>query len=73
MAEDTSNLVLEHLRHIRSQVDTMRHDMSDMKLRLVVIEGHVGSLVVGQAGHNSEIDRLKRRVDRIEQRLELTD
>ena len=73
MTEDTTSLVLEHLRHIRSQIDALRLDMGDVKLRLTVIEGHIASLVVGQTGHNSEMDRLKIRIDRIERRLELTE
>ncbi len=73
MTDETTNIVLEHLRHIRSQIDVLRSDMSDVKLRLTVIDGHVASVVVGQIGHNSEMDRLKIRIDRIERRLDLTE
>lgn len=47
--------------------------MRNMNVRMAAIEGHMASLVTGGVGQNSEIDRLKRRVDRIELRLELTD
>src|SRR6185437_16395082 len=34
MADDATNLVLEHLRHIRDAVDGLREDMKDVKRRL---------------------------------------
>ena len=73
MTDETTNLVLEMLRHIRSQVDDIRERMTSVERRLSVIEGHIASLVLGQAGHNSEIDRINKRLDRIERRLELAD
>lgn len=73
MADETQNIVLEHLRHIRGRVDHLSDEMRNMNVRMAAIEGHMASLVTGGVGQNSEIDRLKRRVDRIELRLELTD
>lgn len=73
MTEETTSLVLEHLRYIRGSVDALRTEMSDVKLRLSVIEGHIASLVLGQSGHNSENDRVNKRLDYIERRLELTE
>ncbi|MDR4516982.1 MAG: hypothetical protein MRK00_06305 [Nitrosomonas sp.] len=34
MSEDSQNLVLEHLRHIRGRVDLIADDMKEVKLRL---------------------------------------
>jgi uncharacterized coiled-coil protein SlyX len=73
MAQETDNVVLEHLRHIRSKVDTIEERMGRVELRLAAVEGHLASLVLGEAGQNSEIDRIRRRLDRIERRLELAD
>jgi hypothetical protein len=47
MTEETSNIVLEHLRHIRGRIDGLNDDM-----RQVI---------------------LKKRLERVERRLELTD
>jgi hypothetical protein len=73
MAQETDNVVLEHLRHIRSKVDTIEERMGRVELRLAAVEGHLASLVLGEAGQNSEIDRIRHRLDRIERRLELAD
>ena len=52
-------------------MDDVRERLIAVERRLTVIEGHMASLVLGQAGHNSEIDMIKSRLDRIEGRLEL--
>lgn len=36
--ENTENLVLEHLRHIRGRVDQIAEDMGDLKLRMSGLE-----------------------------------
>lgn len=73
MANDPDNLVLEHLRPIRTTVDETRDRLSRVEVRLSAIEGHLGKLVLSEAGQNLEIDKLRTRIDRIERRLELTD
>ena len=44
MAEETSNLMLEHLRHIRSRVDGLTDDMRQVVLRLGAMERHLAGL-----------------------------
>jgi hypothetical protein len=73
MADQADNLVLEHLRHIRSKADQIDDRMGRVELRLAAVEGHLASLLLAEAGQNSEIDRIKRRLERIERRLELAD
>jgi archaellum component FlaC len=73
MVDETSNLVLEHLRHIRAVVDETNEDVKRLMLRTGVIQQHFASFRVSEAGQNLEIDRIKSRLDRIERRLELTD
>jgi predicted nuclease with TOPRIM domain len=65
MAE-TDNIVLEHLRHIRSAVDGLRDDMREVKGRLGILESQYANL-------SNRLDRLDGRVERIEQRLNLAD
>jgi hypothetical protein len=73
MTEETTNLVLEHLRHIRAVVDETRGDVKRLVLRTGLIEQNFATSQVSEAGQNLEIDRIKERLDRIERRLELSD
>jgi tetrahydromethanopterin S-methyltransferase subunit G len=73
MTEETTNLVLEQLRDIRSRIDNLQSDMRQVILRLGSIERHVAGLNISDVNQNSEIDRIKQRLDRVERRLELTD
>jgi len=71
MANEANNLVLEHLRHIRTVVDETREDVKRLVLRTGLIEQNFATSQVSEAGQNLEIDRIKERLNRIEQRLEL--
>jgi hypothetical protein len=73
MSEETTNLVLEHLRHIRSRVDGLADDMRQVILRLGAQDRHLVGRQISEVGQNTEIDRIKQRLQRIERRLELTD
>jgi hypothetical protein len=71
MADQTDNLVLEHLRYIRTVVDETREDVKRLVLRTGLIEQNFATSQVSEAGQNLEIDRIKERLNRIERRLEL--
>lgn len=73
MAQEPRDLVLEHLRRIDHKVDGLREEMQSMNLRMSAMERHMLGQMTNEYDQNDEIDRLKRRVDRIERRLELTD
>ena len=73
MTEEATNLMLEHLRHIRARVDGLSDDMRQVILRLGAVERHVGGVHISDVNQNSEIDLIKDRLQRIERRLELTD
>ena len=73
MTEETTNLVLEHLRHIRSRVDGLTDAMRQVVLRLGAMERHLAGLHVSDVSQNAEIEQMKGRLQRIERRLELTD
>jgi tetrahydromethanopterin S-methyltransferase subunit G len=72
MTEEMTHLVLEHLRHIRVKVDSLDERVGRVEVRLSAVEGHLGGLIVSEAAQNAEIDKIGRRLDRIEQRLELS-
>ncbi len=78
MSENVENLVLEHLRHIRSRVDQIADDMSDLKHRMSSLESTMVS-VKHEVAHGDEtdarqqvtLDKIVDRILRIEKRLEL--
>lgn len=65
MAEG-DNIVIEHLRHIRSAVDGLRDDMREAKSGLGILENQYASLP-------TRLDRIDGRIERIERRLDLTE
>lgn len=73
MTEEATNLVIEHLRHIRLRVDGLSDDMRHVVLRLGAIERHVAGLHISDVDQNAEIGLIKDRLQRIERRLELAD
>ena len=67
------NLVIEHLRHIRTKVDSIDDRVERVELRLSTVEGHLGNVLISEASQNAEFDKVSRRLEKIERRLELTD
>ena len=63
---EVENLILDHLRHMRSGMDGLREDMREVKTRLGILENQYASM-------SSRLDRLDARVERIERRLDLAD
>jgi tetrahydromethanopterin S-methyltransferase subunit G len=73
MADEPTNIALEHLRRIDRKADDLVGDMRQVILRLGSIERHMAGLNIAEIGQNAEIDRIKERLERVERRLELTD
>lgn len=79
MVDNVENLVLEHLRHIRARVDQIADDITDIKHRMSSLESSMVS-VKREVAHGDEtdarqqvsLDKLVERIQRIENRLELT-
>ena len=79
MTDNVENIVLEHLSAIRADIGAIRHDISDMKLRLGSLEEHVaglrrdiGLLHSDIAVTHKRLDHHDERMGRIERRLEIT-
>lgn len=72
MNENIENLVLEHLRHIRSKVDKIELDVSELKWRMTSLEGSMAASFGTDVRQQFALDKLSVRVDRIERRLDLT-
>ncbi len=66
MANEIDNLVLEHLRAIRT-------DVAEIKLRLDELAGSQGGLLKIAASQGDSLIRIERRVELIEKRLNLVD
>jgi hypothetical protein len=80
MTADAENLVLEHLRVIRSDINDVRQTQKEHGIRLTEIAGSVAGLRRDQAldaeaaAHlTARFDRLRDEVDRIKRRLDLTE
>jgi chromosome segregation ATPase len=73
MTEETTSLVLEHLRKIREIQESMQQDIHDVKLRMSSTERHLGEIQMQVGGPNSRMDRIDERLSRIERRLDLVD
>ena len=73
MAEEPRDLVLEYLRRIDRKVDDLQEGFRLFNVRVAATESHVSGLHVSDVQQNSEIDRIKERLQRIERRLELTE
>ncbi len=71
MTDTIESLILEHLRHIRSKMEAVSLDMSDIKSRVSSLEETQGQLLVMMGGLGKRMDRFDERLGRIEKRLDL--
>ena len=71
MTDDVGNLILERLRRMDDRLVNIEGDLHDMKLRMTVVEEHIGNLVLGISGLNARMDRFDERLTRVERRMEL--
>jgi len=58
--------VLEHLRHIRGQLDGMARDIHEIK-------GTQSGMLQALAARDARLSRVEERLDRIERRLDLVE
>lgn len=79
MAENVDNLVVEHLRAIRTDVSGIKTDVSEIKARLSSIDERLTLVEKGTANIHGDmallqlrLDRQGDRIERIEKRLDLT-
>ena len=73
MTDNTENLILEHLRAIRSTLSDHGERLNRIELRLATIEQTLGSLYALSGSDRETLTALTRRIERIERRLELRD
>jgi hypothetical protein len=73
MTNDVENLVLEHLRAIRGTLSDHGDRLNRIELRLSAIEQTLGSLYALSGSDRETVNALTRRVERIEERLQLSE
>jgi len=73
MTADIEHLVLEQLRAIRADVAELKREAGATNLQLPTMGQQIGALTTAVNGGKSEIEELKRRLQRVERRLELTE
>ena len=71
MTDEIGNLILERLRRMDDRLVNIEGDMHDVKLRMTVVEEHIGNLVLGVSGLNARMDRFDERMTRVERRMDL--
>ena len=78
MTENVENLILEHLKALRSGQNKLENSIDELTLRMSSVEGHIAGVRGDLSMLHSDIavthkrlDSLDKRVDRIEKRLEL--
>ena len=72
-ADVTNELIYGVLQKMQADMSEMKFDVHDLKVRMTMVEEHMGNSIIGLAGVNSRLDRLTDRVERVERRLELTE
>ena len=70
---NVESLVLEHLRAIRAKQDDHSDALDAIRLELSSIGQQLGALTTSVYSGKSEIDGLRKRIERIEKRLELAE
>jgi hypothetical protein len=73
MSEEPPNLVLEHLRAIRSELHEIREEQREQRTRLGSIERSISYMTREIAEMGLRLDRMHDRLDRIERRLDLVE
>lgn len=71
--DELASLTLEHLRAIRAKQDEQGNELAVIRLELSAIGQQLAGLTTAVYSGKSELDDLRRRVERIERRLELGD
>ena len=73
MTDNVDNLVLDLLQAIRADIADLKDRITGVEVQLSALGQQVAGLAVAVYSGKSELDTVKRRLDRIERRLELND
>ena len=73
MTADIESLVLEHLRAIRADMADLKREVAGNSVQLSAMGQQLAGLTAAVYGGKADMDDIKRRLERVEHRLELTD
>ena len=73
MTAEEHSIILEHLRAIRKDIASMKEHDKSMAMRLASIESKLAHMHTDDVNQLHQIDNLRERLERIENRLELYD
>lgn len=73
MTADIESLVLEHLRAIRATQADHGDELAAIRVEISAMGQQLAGLTAAVYSGKSEMDSIKRRVERIERRLELSE
>ena len=68
---EPESLILQHLRGIREQLDTLNERQLEFMQRIGAVEVQVSNVAVQLANLSVRVDRIDARLDRVERRLGL--
>ena len=73
MTEHVDSLVLELLRAIRADIADLKRDVTGNTVQIAALGQQLASLTTAVYSGKSDLEDMKRRVERLERRLELRD
>jgi len=73
MTDNVENLVLELLRAIRADIADLKRDVTGNTVQMAALGQQLAGLTTAVYSGKSDLEDVKRRVERLERRLELRD
>lgn len=73
MTDETTNLVLEHLKKFQTQLTRVEDRIGTMSEDMRAMKQHMAAFMQFEATQDAEIASVKVQLERIERRLELRD
>jgi hypothetical protein len=73
MSSEPDNITLEHLKRLREKLDSFRDEMMIFVSEQRMFNVHLGALVQSDALTKAEVADIRKRIERIETRLGLSD
>ena len=72
-ADELASVTLEHLRHIRADLADVKDRLTGVEVQLSAMGQQLAGLSTAVYSGKSEMDGVRRRLERIERRLDLAD
>jgi len=73
MSDEPDSLVLRYLRRLEDKMDSLQTDIADLASEVRGIKSHMAGFMQNELAQDGAIAGLKKRLDRIERRLDLNE